>query len=183
FHHLLARTFPELALLTKELAAGWVLERVHRYPTAPLLAAATPTDLGKIAYLPDRHIAPLLEHARASVASLAGATVAELVRAQVRQLRDSGARQKRLENLLVTAYRALPKANHLDSIPGFGAVTAAVLTACTVAIERFATPARYVAFFGVLPVEVANGLERDGQTRAPPRRRVAPRANGTAAAA
>jgi len=177
FHHLLALTFPELALLTKELAAGWVLELVHRYPTAPLLAAAPPTDLGNIAYLPDRHIAPLLEHARASVASLAGATVAELVREQVRQLRDSGARQKRLENLLVTAYRALPEANHLDSIPGFGAVTAAVLTACTVAIERFATPAKYVAFFGVLPVEVASGVERDGQARAPRRWAMSRRGN------
>ena len=169
FHHLLALAFPELALLTKDLAAGWVLELVHRYPTAPLLAAVTPTDLGNISYMPDRHIAPLLAHARASVASLAGAPVAELVREQVRQLRDSGARQKRLENLLVTAYRGLPQTNHLDTIPGFGEVTAAVLTACTVAIDRFATPGKYVAFFGVLPVEVASGVERDGQARAPRR--------------
>ena len=169
FHHLLALTFPELALLTKDLAAGWVLELVHRYPTARLLAAAAPTDLAKISYLPDRHVAPLLEHARASVASLAGATAAELVREQVRQLRDSGARQKRLENLLVSAYRALPQANHLDTIPGFGAVTAAVLTAFTVAIDRFATPGKYVAYFGVLPTEVASGVERDGQARAPRR--------------
>ena len=28
-----ALTFPELALLTKDLAAGWVLELMHRYPT------------------------------------------------------------------------------------------------------------------------------------------------------
>src|SRR5262249_25003177 len=43
FHHLLALTFPELALLTKDIATGWVLELGHRYPTAPLLALATPT--------------------------------------------------------------------------------------------------------------------------------------------
>ena len=36
FHHLLALTFPELALRTKDLAAGWVLELVHRYPIAHL---------------------------------------------------------------------------------------------------------------------------------------------------
>ena len=41
FHHLLALTFPELALLTKDLAAGWVLELVQRYPTAALLTRAT----------------------------------------------------------------------------------------------------------------------------------------------
>jgi len=37
-----------LALLTKDLAAVWVLELVHRYPTARLLAAASPTDLANI---------------------------------------------------------------------------------------------------------------------------------------
>ncbi|HZY83461.1 MAG TPA: transposase [Gemmataceae bacterium] len=177
FHHLLALTFPELALLTKDLAAGWVLELVHRYPTAPLLAAATPAGLATIAYLPDKHVAPLLEQARCSIASLAGATAAELVREQVRQLRESGARQKRLENLLVAAYHALPQPNHLDTIPGLGAVTAAVLTAFTVAIDRFATPAQLVAYFGTLPTEVASGVERDGQARAPRRWAMSRRGN------
>src|SRR5262249_17493064 len=124
-HHLLALTFPELALLTKELAAGWVLELVHRYPTAAMLATATPTDLAAIPYLPGRHIAALLEQARTSVASLPGSVAAELVREQVRQLRDVGARQKRLENLLVAVYRTLPQPNHLDTINGIGPVTAA----------------------------------------------------------
>jgi hypothetical protein len=41
----------------------------------------------------------------------------------------SRARQQRLENLLISAYRDLPAPNHLDTIPGFGEVTAAVLTA------------------------------------------------------
>jgi transposase len=169
FHHLLALTFPELALLTKDLAAGWVLELVQRYPTAPLLAAATPTDLAQIAYLPDKHVAPLLEHARTSIASLDGAAVEELVREQVRQLRDVGARQKRLENLLVSAYHALPQTNRLDSIPGVGAVTAALLTAFVLNIERFETPNKLVAYFGVLPHEAASGVERDGQARSPRR--------------
>jgi transposase len=169
FHHLLALTFPELALLTKDLAAGWVLELVHRYPTAPLLASATPTDLANIAYLPDRHVAALLEHARTSVASLDGATAAELVREQVRQLRDVGARQKRLENLLVAAYHALPDVNHLATIPGIGDVTAAVLTAFLLDIGRFATPSKLVAYVGVLPIEVSSGVERGGQARTPRR--------------
>ena len=161
-------TFPELALLTKDLAVGWVLELVHRFPTAPLLAAATSADLAEIAYLPDKHIASLLEHARTSIASLDGAAVEELVR-QVRQLRDAGARQKRLENLLVAAYHALPQTNRLDSIPGVGAVTAAVLTAFILAIERFETPNKLVAYFGVLPREAASGVDRDGQARSPRR--------------
>jgi transposase len=169
FHHLLALTFPELALLTKDVAAGWVLELVHRYPTAALLAAATSQDLSNIPYLPAQHVEPLVAQARSSIASLAGAAVAELVREQVRQLRDVGARQKRLENLLVSAYRALPQAKHLASIPGIGDVTAAVLTAFIVDIHRFATPSQLVAYFGVLPLEVSSGIDRDGQARGPRR--------------
>jgi transposase len=169
FHHPLALTFPELALRTKDLAAGWALELVQRYPSARRRAAATPAELAAIPYLPDAQVAPLLEHARGSVASLTGAAIEELLRDHVRQLRDGGARQKRLENLLVGAYRALPHANHLDTIPGIGAVTAAVLTAFILDIERFETPGKLVAYCGVLPTEVASGVDRDGQARAPRR--------------
>ena len=169
FHHLLALTFPELALLTRDLAAGWVLELSHRYPTAVLLAQATQNDLDTIAYLPAAQRAPLLEHARSSIGSLNGPAIAELVREQVRQLRDVAARQKRLENLLVAAYRSLPQANHFDSIPGIGAVTAAVLTAFILDLDRFETPGQLVAYFGVLPIEVSSGVDRDGQPRGPKR--------------
>jgi transposase len=169
FHQLLALTFPELALLTKDVAAGWVLELVHRYPTAPRLAAATETDVSNIPYLPDAQVAALLGHARASVASLAGPAAEELVRDHVRQLRDTGARQKRLEKLLVSAYRALPQDNHLATIPGIGDVTAAVLTAFVRDINRFATPGKLVAYLGVLPIEASSGVDRDGQPRGPRR--------------
>jgi len=164
-HHLLALSFPELALLVKDVSQGWVLELVHRYPTAQLLAAAAEDDLAAIPYLPDQHIAPLLGHARSPIASLTGPSTEELLRDQVRQLRDSNARQKRLENLLIGAYRSLPKANHLDTIPGIGAVTAAVLTAFILDIDRFDTPGQLVAYFGALPIEMSSGVDRDGQPR------------------
>src|SRR5262249_61273796 len=140
--HLLALAFPELALLVKDLAGGWVLELVHRYPTAARLAEASASDLASVPYLPDQQIEPLREHARSSIASQRGPAVEELVRDQVRQLRDAGARQKRLEKLLADAYHALPTANHLATIPGIGAVTAAVLPAFILDIERFASPAK-----------------------------------------
>jgi transposase len=165
FHQLLALTFPELALLTEDVATGWVLELVHRYPTAPLLAAAGADDLAAIPYLPDHQVAPLLTGARSSIGSLSGPATAELVRDQVRQLRDTLARQKRLETLLIGSYRALPRANHLDTIPGIGAVTAAVLTAFILDIDRFDSPAKLVAYFGVLPIEMSSGVDRDGQPR------------------
>ncbi len=169
FHHLLALAFPELALLVHDLAAGWVLELVHRYPTAALLAQATTHDLENVPYLPHDKIDSLLSHARRSIASLGDAVVVELVRDQVRQLRDGAARQKRLENLLVSAYRRLPTPNHLDTIPGIGEVTAAVLTAFILDIDRFDSPGKLVAYFGILPIEAASGVDRDGNPRGPKR--------------
>src|SRR5262249_59864887 len=59
-HHLLALAFPELALLVKDLAGGWVLELVHRYPTAARLAEASADDLADLPYLPDAQVEPLL---------------------------------------------------------------------------------------------------------------------------
>ena len=177
FHHLLALARPELALLVKDLSAGWVLELVHRYPTAPLLADANEVLLADIPYLPKKHIPTLLQHARASVASLTDDTTAELIRDQVRQLRDARARQKRLEKLLVDAYHRLPKTNHIDTIGGIGDVTAAVLTAFILDIDRFETPGKLVAYFGALPTEVSSGVNRDGQAREPHRYVMSKRGN------
>jgi len=165
FHHLMALAFPELALLVKDISQGWVLELVHRYPTATLLATATPKELAHIPYMPAQRIDPLLVQTCTSIASLSGVVTEELVRDQVRQLRDVQARQKRLENMLIHAYRQLPKPNHLDTIPGIGEVTAAVLTAFILDIDRFDTPGKLVAYFGVLPIEMSSGIDRDGQPR------------------
>jgi len=164
-HYLLVPAFPELALIVKDISLGWVLELLHRYPTAALLAKADDADLADIPYLPEQRIAELLAQARSSIASLEGSTIAELVRDQVRQLRDVNARQQRLEGILVTAYRGLPKANHLNSIKGIGEVTAAVLTAFILDIKRFATPNKLVAYFGALPIEMSSGIDREGQPR------------------
>jgi transposase len=177
FHLLLARTFPELALLVKDIASGWVLTLCERYPTAKQLATAAAADIGNITYLPVKLIGPLLEQARTSVASLDDDTVAELVRDQVRQLRDVGARQLRLEKTLVDTYRLLPDANHLDSIPGIGDVTAAILTAFMLDIDRFATPTNLVAYFGVMPIEAGSGVDRAGKARAPKRYVMSSRGN------
>jgi transposase len=176
-HQLLARAFPELAALVKDITAGWVLEMLTRFPTARLLAPATAAELQAIAYLPHDRVDALLAQARDSVGSLSGAVADDLVRDQVRQVRDCQARQKRLENLLVSAYRDLPDSNHLATIKGFGEVTAAVLTAFVLDVDRFATAGQLVNYFGVLPVEASSGVERDGTPRGPKRYRMSPRGN------
>ena len=176
-HQLLARTFPELAVLVKDIATGWVLELLTRYPTARGLARATEADLQAVPYLPHDRVAALSAAARDSVGSLSGAIAEDLVRDQVRQVRDSTARQKRLESLLISAYRDLPDANHLSTIKGFGDVTAGILTAFILDIDRFATAGQLVNYFGVLPVEASSGVDRDGTPRGPKRYTMSPRGN------
>ena len=175
-HNLLARTFPELALLVYDVAAAWVLALLEHYPTAAKLARARTSALEKIPYLPPKHIPALLAAARTSVASLTGPVAGELVRDLVRQVKDARSRQKSLEKLLVDAYRRLPP-NHLDTIPGFGPVTAAILTAKIVDPHRFAEPGKLVGLFGVFPVETSSGIDRDGKCRLPVRMVMCKRGN------
>src|SRR5260370_1121581 len=166
-HNLLARALPELPLLVKDLSAGWVLALLQRYPTAARLAAARPASLEKIPYLPPKHIPALLQHARTSVASLTGPVAEELVRDLVGQLQDAHVRHQALEKLLVSAYRQLPEPNHLDTIIGFGEVTAAILTAKMVSPSRFVEPGKLAGYFGIFPVEASTGLDRHAQPRPP----------------
>jgi transposase len=175
-HNLLARTFPELALLVKDLASGWVLKLLQRYPSAAKLAQARPSALKTITYLPHEHIPVLLEQARASVASLTGPAAEVMVRDLADQVRDAQVRHQALKKLLVDAYRQLPL-NHLDTIVGIGPVTAAILTAKIVDPHRFVRPAQLTGHFGIFPVQAASGIDRDGNARLPVRMIMSKRGN------
>ena len=87
------------------------------------------------------------------------------MRDQVRQLRDVRAGRNAWKTCW-TPIAACPAPNHLDTIPGIGDVTAAVLTAFILDIDRFATPNKLVAYFGVMPIEMSSGVDRDGKPRA-----------------
>jgi len=176
-HNLLARAFPELALLVKDLGTGWVLKLLERYPTAAKLAKARPSALKNITYLPHEHIPMLLQHARASVASLTGSDAEELVRDLVQQVKEAYCRHTSLETLLARAYRQLPQDNHLASIKGFGEVTAAILTAKIIDPHRFPQPALLVGHFGIFPTEDSSGIDRDGKARVPVRMVMCKRGN------
>ena len=44
-------------------------------------------------------------------------------------------------------------------------------------IDRFATPNKLVAYFGVMPIEASSGVDRDGQARGPRRYVMSQRGN------
>jgi transposase len=163
-HNLLARVFPELATLTNNLAVGWVLRLLDKYPTAERLAQARSASLQKIPHLPAEKAQALQQAARQSVATLRGAVAETLVRDLVTQVRHCHQAEKNMRDLLSAAFAALPASPHVHilSIPGIGDATAAVLVAKIVDIDRFATPERLVSFFGAFPEENSSGVDKHG---------------------
>jgi len=69
-HNLLARVFPELATLTDDIAAGWVLRLLDEYPTAERIAGAQLACLKKIPHLSTEQAQALHQAAGQSVATL-----------------------------------------------------------------------------------------------------------------
>src|SRR6516165_10863113 len=139
-HNLLARTFPELATLTGDIAAGWVLRLLEKYPTAERIAAAHRCSLEKIPHLTAEPAEALPQAAARSVASLRGAVAEALVRDLVTQVRHSQHAEEGLRRLLAAAFADLPASAHVQvpTIPGIGEATA--LVAKIVDIDRFPTP-------------------------------------------
>jgi transposase len=163
-HNLLARAFPELATLTDDLAAGWVLRLLEKYPTAERIAQAHRATLEKIPYLSQEQAEALHQAARCSVASLSGAVAEALVRELVSEVRHSQNAEKTLRQLLSSAFAALPRSPHVQviTISGIGEATAAVLVAKIVDIDRFETPAKLVNYFGAFPEENSSGVDKQG---------------------
>jgi transposase len=66
--------------------------------------------------------------------------------------------------LLAQAYQALPRSGHVqvETIPGIGTTTAAVLVAKMISLDRFATPEHLVGYFGIFPEENTSGVDRRG---------------------
>ena len=169
-HNLLARVFPELATLTDDIAAGWVLRaarqvshrRTHRRGP-PRLPGEDPPSLR--ASRPRRCTRPPSSPWRRSAATSAEALVRELV-AQVRHCQQA---EQHLRQLLIAAFADLPASPHVQvlTIPGIGEATAAALVAKIVDIDRFATPDHLVGYFGVFPEENSSGVDKQGKPLPP----------------
>jgi transposase len=168
-HNLLARVFPELATLTDDVAAAWVLHLLDKYPSAERIAQARLHTLQKIPYLSPELAEQVRLAAQQSIASLRGEVAEALIRDLVAQVRHCQQAEHQMRQLLSDAFADLPAAAHVQivTIPGIGTATAAVLVAKTVAIDRFATPAQFVGYFGVFPEEDRSGVDKDGNPLPP----------------
>jgi len=163
-HNLLARVFPELAVLVEDISARWVLHLLDKYPSAERIGQARLISLQKIPYLPAEKAETLHQTAQQSVGSLRGTVAETLVRDLVAQLRHCEQTEQKMRQLLIAAYHDLPAGGHhqLVTIPGIGEATAAVLTAKIIDIDRFVTPEALVGYFGVFPDEQTSGVDKAG---------------------
>jgi transposase len=178
-HNLLARVFPELATLTDDISAAWVLRLLDKYPTAQRIAQAHRATLEKIPHLSGAQAEALRQAAGQSVATLSGNVAEALVRALVAQVRHCQSAEKDLRQLLTAAFDDLPSSGHVQliTIPGIGDATAAVLVAKIVDIERFETPEHLVGYFGIFPQEDSSGVDKQGHPLPPGTLHMCPKGN------
>jgi transposase len=164
-HNVLTRVFPEMATLQNDLATGWVLKLLEKYPTAERIAKARLTSLTAIPYVNETKAIEIREAAAQSVAAERGEIVEELVRQSVRDLQQSLKAESALEKLLLKAFRALPdeRIKQIETIKGIGTRTAAVLVAKIVCIERFPSASHLVSYFGIFPEENSSGVDKYGK--------------------
>jgi transposase len=164
-HNLLARVFPELAVITSNVASSWVLTLLTKYPTPERMARATGPSLAKIPYLSTEKANKVQAAAKQSVGTLRGELAEKLVAQEVLQVKQCQKAQKELEELLLLAYQALPATGHVqvESISGIGQITAAILVSKIISIDRFETAEKLVGYFGVFPNEHSSGVDRQGR--------------------
>ncbi len=168
-HNVLARVFPELATLTDDIEASWVLRLLKKYPTAERIAVARLSSLEKIPYLSSEQAQALHQAAGQSVASLRGPVAEALVGDLVAQVRQCQNAERALRKLLTTTFAELPASPHVQvlTVPGIGQATAAAIVGKIVDIDRFATPDQVVGYFGVFPQENSSGVDRQGNPLPP----------------
>jgi transposase len=181
-HNLLARVFPELATLTDDITTAWVLGLLDKYPTAQRIAQARLASLQKIPYFAPEMAEQVYLVAQQSIASLDGEVAETLVRDLVDQVRHTQKAERRMRKLLDDAFEQLPASPHnqVVTVPGIGTATAAVLVSKIIDIHRFATPEKFVGYFGVFPDENTSGVDKQGRPLPPGTMRMSAKGNDLA---
>lgn len=164
-HNLMSRVFPELEEIVSDFQSEWVLSLLKKYPTPADMRRAGVVKLGKISHLTPEKAQKLCNAADTSVACVQGVLARELVRDCVAGVMTARKGEAKLKELTGRAYLALSNENPLQSIPGFGSMTCAVLTAKIVDIGRFHSPKQLVGYFGVFPEENSSGVSQDGAAK------------------
>lgn len=167
-HNLLARSFPELAALVKDLSARSVLKMLEKYPTAERIAAARLSSLSNIPHLKPERAEQIHAAAKSSTASNCNPLAEQLIKQKVQAILSEFATHAELEKLSQSALAALPPGGHrrVRTIPGIGPQTDAALVAKIVSIDRFRSGSALVGYFGIFPEEIdVSGTDKAGNPK------------------
>ena len=164
-HNMLARAFPEFAVLVKNVGSKSILKLLQKYPTAERMAAARLDSIAKLPHIDKELAGQLHEAAKNSTASSRSAASELLIKRKVKSILDEIEVQEELDAIVKNAVKELPAGPHrrIRSIPGIGTQTEAALLAKIVSIDRFGSARALIGYFGIFPEEVdVSGLNKDG---------------------
>lgn len=178
-HNRISRTFPELAVVCSDLAVGYVLALLIKYPTAQKIAASSVAKLSEIPFMRSEKAKEIYDSAKQSTASMYGASAELIVSELAKEIKASQASEAKLEKMLTEVFDELPGGNHhkILTIDGVGKLTAAAVVAAVSSIERFATPDALVNLFGVFPEHESSGTDKNGNPLPPGRAHMSKKGN------
>jgi len=108
-HNLLARVFPELAIIAPNVAAAWVLMLLTKYPTPERIARATQASIAKIPRLGGEKASRVKAAAKQSVGTLRGELAESLIAQEVLQVQQCQKTQHELEEGAITGLSSAPR--------------------------------------------------------------------------
>ncbi len=167
-HNMLARAFPELAVIVKDIAKISILKLLQKYPTAKRLATAKLDSISKLPHINAELATKLLESAKRSTAANSQETVERLIKQKVAAIFVEIQTHAELAKIVQDAVKTLPDGPHrrIRSIPGIGPQTEAALIAKVVTIDRFRSDSALIGYFGIFPEEVdVSGTNKDGSPK------------------
>ena len=164
-HNMLARAFPELAVLVNDIAAKSILNLLKKYPTAQRLATAQLSSISKLPHIAEELAVKLHDAAKTSTAAHADSTTELLIKQKVDAILRESQTHDELGEIVENAVKELPAGPHqrIRSIVGIGPQTEAALIAKMVTIDRFRSAEALIGYFGIFPEEVdVSGVNKDG---------------------
>lgn len=167
-HNMLARAFPELAVIVKDISAMAILKLLQKYPTAERIAAARLSSIAGIPYLDNERATAIHKAAKSSTASNRNVTTELLIKQKVESILTELTTHGELEKIVENAVKELPDGGHrrIRSIKGIGPQTEAALIAKMVTIDRFASAKALIGYFGIFPEEVdVSGTDKHGNPK------------------
>jgi len=164
---LLPSVHPDLVAYCRQGFPQWILHLLVKYPTAAVLAEASPREVAEIAYLRGGLAAKLVAAAGKSVASLGDEATALVVRELASEELAASSKVAAQKRQLWELLKDEAQTKLLKSIPGIGRWTAVMLRLEFGSFERFHSDRAVVAFAGLNPrvKKSGDGEEHKGISR------------------